>query len=490
MGQGGSNTRSIRRVGGQANARIRETVNADTGNRQTNSVNAQAYQETALETGEQRTVGEIGIVHSAANLSGGLGLRAVKEELNSGERKSLLATANASKVFPGLGLTLSASREQSISSESDETSIAPERTIFGIDKSIGERVVLNFRHELTEGEHASGSNSIIGMSVQPWTGGRIDSNLSQLTQDSASRLSATVGVDQTFRLNDAWSASLGMANRMQIDGGDQPEDPLADDAISPFADGVRSPLTLDDGFTSAFVGLGYRQSMSAASLRLEMRDTAISSRKAMIFGAARELSDSLSYAGGARLQAAESNLSGGADSIEARLGLSWRPVDQNVVFYDRLDFDMQDSEGLGNTWKLVNNAGANIQWSKGTQVAVFHGIKFSQAKILGQNLSAWTNLAGLELRQDITKKIDVGLRTSLMHSTASSTMEYQVGPSIGFTPKDNLWISVGYNLIGFEDEDFEAAAQSHNGLFISLRLKIDQNNTAEMLEWISPKGRN
>ena len=50
-----------------------------------------------------------------------------------------------------------------------------------------------------------------------------------------------------------------------------------------------------------------------------------------------------------------------------------------------------------------------------------------------------------------------------------------MGPSIGFSPFANAWVSVGYNLKGFEDRDFDDAHQTARGAYMVLRMKFDQD---------------
>ncbi|MFC7292766.1 hypothetical protein [Hirschia litorea] len=486
LGQTGSNTNGIRRVGAQASIRISEKTNEETGNRLIRRVEGQAYRETNLGTDQNRTVSDIALIQNGHSFTAGVGLRSVKEHLTTGDRESLLATVNASKNFQKAGVTVLASHEQPISSDKDQVSTSPERTILGLDKAFGERVTLNLRHEITNGADASGNNTLVGVTVQPWTGGQVVTGLDRITKDASSRLAATVGLDQSFRISENWSASLGLMNRSRIDGGDNPVDPLADDAISPIAEGTRSALTEDDSYTSGYVGLGYRNEGTAASGRFEYRDTISSTRTAFILGAAREMTETISYAASARLQSDE-QANGTTDKLIARLGFVRRPEDESISIFNRLDFQMERADLNGESWKVVNNLGINMAPTERSQLAAFHGIKYSEANLLGQQYSGWTNLIGAEYRYDVTRYVDLGLRGSVLTSTATSTTEYQFGPSVGLSPTKNIWISAGYNFTGFKDNDFDAALDSRNGMFIKLRLKLDQNDLDGLLAWVSPK---
>ena len=417
-------------------------------------------------------------------------LRAVDEALDTGPRESLQATANASRAFPEIGLTVTAAHEQPLGDDNaNEASLFPRRTLLGADKLLTQRATLNLRHEIIDGANASGRNTTAGVSYVPWTGGRVTTSLNDITQDSARRLSATVGVDQTFQIDERWSASLGMADRSQIDGGEAPRDPLADDAVSPLAEGERSRLTLDESFTSAYAGLGYRDLATTGSLRGEYRETPQSQRWAVILGGAREASETLSFAGTGRYQSETSEFAGQRRAIDMRLGTAWRPRGEGPIVFNRLDFKQEEVVGDFSTWKLVNNLGANTMLSDATQMSIFNGIKYTETSLAGADVEGWAWLLGGELRHDITPRIDLGLHGSVMHTTATGTTELSAGPSIGFSPKDNVWASVGYNFIGFRDEDFQAAEYTRNGLYVKLRFKFDEESLDWMLNEISPKAR-
>ena len=50
-----------------------------------------------------------------------------------------------------------------------------------------------------------------------------------------------------------------------------------------------------------------------------------------------------------------------------------------------------------------------------------------------------------------------------------------LGLSVGVTPFRNGWVSLGYNLTGFEDDDFSEGGETGEGPFVQFRLKFDQD---------------
>lgn len=83
-------------------------------------------------------------------------------------------------------------------------------------------------------------------------------------------------------------------------------------------------------------------------------------------------------------------------------------------------------------------------------------------------------MLALETRYNVTKKWDIGLHGALLHSWNSGQLDYSLGGDIGYLLMANAWVSLGYNLRGFEDKDFSAANYTAQGPYLRFRLKFDQ----------------
>lgn len=490
LGQQASNTSGLRRYGAEADVLISEESAKDGEAGTRRSVQTEAYAEERLETGDERTVVSAAFAQDFAHLSTSLGVARAEERFAGGAgRSSVLATGSAEKVWPELGLTASVRHEEPIFSEDDEVSTFPQRTLFGVDKAFGDRVVANLRHEIINGADSSGDSTTAGLTMLPWQGGEVRLGADAITQDAGRRLAATVGVNQTVQLSDKWSTTFGVSHRARVDGGDEPRDLAEDAAVSVFENGSRSPLVQSDDFTSVVAGAGYRSEVTAASARVEARLAETNDRYVFALGAAREVSEELSFAGAGDVRYETQADADDRRIAEARLGVSWRPRGEGPIVLNRLDLIHDDSFEGGATWKAVNNLGVNTMLSRRTQAAIFHGIKYTEFDFDGVKANGVTNLLGGEIRHDITKTIDVGLSASILATSATKTSEVAWGPSLGISPAKNVWMSVGYNFEGFNDEDFEAAETSRDGIYAKLRVKFDQDTLDGFLRHISPSGR-
>ncbi len=491
VGQTRSSTATIRRAGVEADAILSEHVDPRTNEVKVRSVTGQALREEALDTDETRNIADLAVRQTSRTLSAGVGVRAIREDLNTGSRDSLLATGEASKTFPELGLTLGVSHEAPIShsgGSGDEAALFPERTIVSADQALFAGINLNLRHEMLNGVNASGTNTLAGLSASPWRGARLSAGLDELTQENGRRLASTVGLDQSVQLSPVWSASAGLANRARIDASDDGFDPLADDPVSPFEAAAGNPFSRDEGFTSAYVGLGYLGEATAGSGRWEIRDTADETRHSVGLGAARELSEVLSFAGALRLENRDQGEGRESTDAELRLATSYRPRGEGRIVFDRIDLKVNETPSAGQTVKLVNNFAYNQRLGDASQVSTFWGVKYTTTEINALRYDGWTHLLGGELRHDLTRRVDVGLSGAWMQSTSSGTSEYSIGPSVSFSPKENIWASVGYNIQGFVDEDFAAAEYTREGIYFKFRLKFDEDTVSGLLRRISPTG--
>ncbi len=61
-------------------------------------------------------------------------------------------------------------------------------------------------------------------------------------------------------------------------------------------------------------------------------------------------------------------------------------------------------------------------------------------------------------------------------------MAWRSGLSVGHKVAKNAWVSLGYNLTGFYDDDFSRSDFTAQGPFIRFRFKFDQNSLKEILQ--------
>ena len=86
---------------------------------------------------------------------------------------------------------------------------------------------------------------------------------------------------------------------------------------------------------------------------------------------------------------------------------------------------------------------------------------------------------GFDLSIDRTATIgdpgwDMSVHGRVRHQTSGDEVSTGYGVSVGRVLVDNVWLSFGYNLVGFYDAEFSAADYTAQGPFFRIRAKFDQ----------------
>ncbi|MFN3586202.1 MAG: hypothetical protein ACK4UT_01750 [Moraxellaceae bacterium] len=156
-------------------------------------------------------------------------------------------------------------------------------------------------------------------------------------------------------------------------------------------------------------------------------------------------------------------------------------LNRTDLAFDRQQQGDSDLDGR----RLVNNLNANRRW-QGNQLSLQYGAKFVFDTIDDRRVDGYTDLIGVEWRRDLNERWDIGWQSSLLHSWEPGVMDYSYGLSVGVTAAKNAWVSVGYNIEGFSDADFSAAEYTAQGLYLKLRVKLDQDGVRAL--WNNRRG--
>ena len=112
------------------------------------------------------------------------------------------------------------------------------------------------------------------------------------------------------------------------------------------------------------------------------------------------------------------------------------------------------------------------------EYSVFWGTRYVFDKFGKDDVSGWSNVIGGDFRFDLSKVADIGVSGTARIGTGAKNIAYSVGPVLTVTPFQNANISLGYNVVGFVDRDFEDSRYTRSGPFVTLKLKFDQTSLA------------
>ncbi|HYD23476.1 MAG TPA: hypothetical protein VEB68_01675 [Croceibacterium sp.] len=356
-------------------------------------------------------------------------------------------------------------------------------------------------YEIADGETVDARTARVGFDLQPWAGARIalSGNLQNIA-DYGPRTFAAFGLSQSLVLDEHWSVDVTFDSNKTLGGIDPTRvlNPLHPVASGGFIGG--GDLTED--FTAATTGATYRHGKWSVTGRAEYRNGDRDDRYGATVAALKQIGEGSAL--GASFEWFRAMANGGAEIRATSVQLSWahRPSDSRLSWLEKLELREDYASGAiagqatpvgggsfaitGNAQsrRLVNSLSVNLSESRLGHarygISLFWGSRYASERLGSDDIKGWSNALGADIRFDLAETIDIGVAATVRHGAAGRALSWSMGPSVGFTPVENSWISVGWNLTGFHDRDFEEARYARSGPYLQMRFKFDQLSFQEL----------
>jgi len=434
------------------------------------AIQGEAYQQQTLATDAQRQVAEGRVEWRDQALTTHAGLRTARDQIGSGDvLESNQLIAGTAWTLPDARTTLRLGLEKSLDGNGGQSVDFPDRYTIGGDYKLTAQTTLFAEQEFARGEKISADTTRAGLRTVPWSNGELAASVGNQINNDSERLYGNLGLVQKWQINERWRTDFGVG-RTQT---------LQSNGVVPLNSNV--PLTsgsLNRDYTAVYTGFYYNNTVWSANGRIERRVSDTDDKINLFGGFQRQLDTGRSVAAGFSLYDTETAAGVHTNKSDLRLSYSHRPNDSRWVWFDRLNLITDRSMDATSTLlarKLVNNLNANWVPNRSIQIALQYGGKYVFDQIDGQDYAGYTDLIGIEARRNLGTHWDIGVHGSVQHSWNENITDYGLGASIGYQAFNNAWLSVGYNLLGFNDKDFGSAGYRAQGFFIAIRMKFDQD---------------
>ncbi|HEX8571516.1 MAG TPA: hypothetical protein VF759_02060 [Allosphingosinicella sp.] len=368
----------------------------------------------------------------------------------------------------------------------------PARHRFSARYSVSSAVQLVGAYEIADGDEVDSRTARLGFDIRPWAGARIA--LSGNVQDVAEygpRSFAAFGLSQSLVLDEHWTIDASIDSNRTLSGIDPARvlTPLHPVASGGFIGGRAGTLTED--FTALTAGATYRADRWSVTGRAEYRSGDQGDRYGFTAAALRQIGDG--EAAGGALSAFVAEAPGGTRTRTADLRLSWarRPAGSRWSWLEKLELREDKVEGAvagrrgpigiplaisgdARSLRLINALSVNYSSPGRSEISVFWGSRYVSEKFGEEDVGGFSNMVGADFRFDLSDTIDVGVAATARAGLGGDSLAWSAGPSIGLTPFENGWLSIGWNLAGFHDRDFEEARYTRSGPYVTMRFKFDQ----------------
>lgn len=457
LGQQNTAEKGIRKVGVDGRAQVADRWFVDGEASWQQNLESEAIRQTAraqVRYERQGFTATTGVVHAS-------------DEFDDGEtRESSLLELGVSQKMGDLLLRANGGYELSDGAANADY---PNTLTLGADYRIYEGIELFAEYEDASGSGLDSTMTRLGVRATPWARSQVNSSITSQDTEFGPRLFSNVGLIQGFQLSDNWAMDIGL---------DQAET-LTDPNLRQFDDDRElGSGSLNEDFTSVFVGATYTAELWSANSRIEFRDSDSEQRKSLLSGWYREPSMGHGLSAGLNIFTSEDVSGASTTAADFKFGWAWRKAESRWSFLNRTDLIIEDVELVGQrqeSRRIVNNFNASRRVSARTQLSLQYAFKIIKTMFDNQEFSGYTDLIGLDFRRGFKNRWDWGAHTSVYHSWESEVIDYGFGLDVGYNIMDNMWISVGYNLAGFHDTDFSAARYTAEGPFLQISFKADQH---------------
>jgi len=459
------------------------------------SVLASGWFDEGLDDTSERKAFEVRTAWRKNSTDAYLGLSHINDTLASGEKgSSTVAEVGATHRMLDNRLEVSAAASMALGKA--ESIDLPAQYRLGMRYSVTSDVKLVGTYEIAEGIIDSRSLQG-GVEVSPWQGSKILTTLGKQTMGSdAQRTFAGFALGQTVQITEALTFDASIDGNKTIGGGIELDEVFNPD--HPVANGgfLGSDGSLGEDFTAFSLGANWQKGAWAVRARAENREGEWADRKGLAFAAIRQLGEGSAVGGGFTWTRAKAEAGASTEVMDAALSVAHRPAGSPFAVLTKLEYRSDSVTGAiegdtgpaGRTAFLITGdakakrliLSVSSNWtpltgpaSQQTEIGLFLGARHSLDEYEGFDLKGTTLYGGADVRIGITDKVDIGGRATIRANVTEGTKSFAIGPEIGFSPADNMVLSVGYNFAGFRDPDFSEARSTDKGMFASFRMKFD-----------------
>jgi hypothetical protein len=396
--------------------------------------------------------------YSDGNWTSSIGYRYAKNTLTPATHQ---ITYKLTRYLMDRRLKLSFGHDQSLWDNKDQD--FPTRTTLGADYKIDENTSLFGQLARTDKDGSISWSSTMGASTKPWEGGEIKVARTFGIADGRIDAYDTLGILHRWKHTKEWEFSAGY------------EKGIAEgNSTKKGFDALNLKARYQGEDFSGDGAIGYR--VSGADKKLNV-DLGLYIRKSKDLGLATGLGWHTTW-----------NATDLHRNLDAKVAFAYRPEISPWIVLGRADYiDKYDKTTADETRtrKLVGNLHANYRPDEHWEVGLHYGLKYVLDTIDGVNYSGWVDLLGGDIRYNLNETWALGLHGSILHAYAANNMDYSGGAYVVTSPWQNAQMIFGYNIAGFEDEDFSGQNYHHKGPYIQVKMKFDQEDIKALVKGVA-----
>ncbi len=166
---------------------------------------------------------------------------------------------------------------------------------------------------------------------------------------------------------------------------------------------------------------------------------------------------------------------------QGQVGVAFRPVDNDVWnALAWIEYKRSFNSTLGTGLDIDESADifsthVNYQVDADWVINGRYGIKRAVDYAGGINTPYTAQIIGARSVWDLNAHWDAGLSYFIETGELFASHQQAVGGEIGYLVMQNVWLSIGYNILGFTDPDLTSEDYTQRAFYLRLRIKFDEN---------------
>ena len=219
--------------------------------------------------------------------------------------------------------------------------------------------------------------------------------------------------------------------------------------------------------------------------RLELRHGEDSDGLLSTLGLAYKIDDKLTFLGKNTLAATKSNAAGTIRLTELmQSGIAYRALESiGVTGLAKYEYKLERDDGPSDLKRAVHAVSMNANWQmrRDTVVSARYAAKVAMDRSSGLSTRTMSHLVGGRVTHEINEDWDIGATAQVLLDRDTRGRQYAVGLEAGYQLQRNMWVSAGYNFMGFTERDLAGADATAKGVYFRMRMKFDENTLQGLL---------
>jgi len=383
-----------------------------------------------------------------------IGLRHIKSDSSNTQ-----VMASYSKKMLNNRLNLKLSHEQNLAKSTNST--YPTLTTLEADYKIDENSTIFGSVARSYYNETSSYKSCVGFSYKPWKDGEIKYSRSLEKGGDIDRVFDVLSIRQKYILTKHYTLTLGYEKGINHN-----------DSRSSY-DAINSLLEYKNKRENARLLIGAKSGLTK-KLNID-------------FSYTKRKDKNQAFIVGAKSYMEWSKKSKNRNS-SVSLSYVYRPNSSNIVVLNKLilkDEKKSSNEDSQHTLKLINNIHINWRANEKWELGLHYGIKYLIDKVDTYRYDSLVDILALYAQYDYTDTLSFGIQGFIVHSYDSKTFKFGMGAYAKKTVWQNAEVTLGYNIDGYKDSDFNAQANYSNKVYVNFKIKFDQNTFKKPLKKVS-----